>query len=527
MSIPLQCDVLVVGSGNAGFSAAISAAQCGARSVILVEKASEEWAGGNTYFTAGAFRAVHNGLDDILPMVNNVDREQADIIDIEPYTTKDFADDLSRMTDGRSDPDLSNILVQDSNSAVKWLSSLGIRFQLSFNRQSYKVDGRHKFWGGISLKTEDGGRGLVQDYQAAARRNGVAVFYSTPLKRLISDPMTDEISGAVVEHNGNEVIMKTKSVILAAGGFEANPHMRTRYLGQGWDMASVRGTPYNVGDCLEIAMRDILAKKIGDWAGCHSVAWDANAPRASGDREISNQFTKSGYPLGLMINSQGKRFVDEGIDMRNFTYAKFGKAILAQPGHIAFQVWDQQTIPWLREEEYRSGIVEHITAPSVAELAHQCSQHGLQDEEAFVKTITDYNTAVYQHRREFPDAKWNPAIKDGLSTQSQASGLSLPKSNWALPLDQGPYLAVKVTCGITFTFGGLAVNPDTTAVISSVANQQIPGLFCAGEMLGGLFYGNYPGGSGLTSGTVFGRRAGSAAATRALATTLSTTFTSS
>ncbi|KAK2871660.1 hypothetical protein FQN49_002968, partial [Arthroderma sp. PD_2] len=368
MSIPLECDVLVVGSGNAGFSAAISAAQCGARSVVLVEKAPEEWAGGNTYFTAGAFRTVHGGLDDILPMVNNVNKEQAGIIDMEPYTTKNFTDDLSRMTDGRTDLDLSSILVQDSNAAVKWLASLGIRFQLSFNRQSYKVDGRYKFWGGMSLKTEGGGRGLVHDYQTAAKRNGVAVFYSTPLKRLVPDPVTGMVSGAVVEHNGSKITIKTKSVILAAGGFEANPQMRTRYLGQGWDMASVRGTPYNVGDCLEIAVRDMSAERIGDWAGCHSVAWDANAPRFSGDREVSNQFTKSGYPLGLLINSQGKRFVDEGIDMRNFTYAKFGKAILAQPGHIAFQVWDQQTIPWLRGEEYRPEIVEHITAPTIAEL---------------------------------------------------------------------------------------------------------------------------------------------------------------
>ncbi|KAK2854374.1 hypothetical protein FQN49_005156 [Arthroderma sp. PD_2] len=139
----------------------------------------------------------------------------------------------------------------------------------------------------------------------------------------------------------------------------------------------------------------------------------------------------------------------------------------------------------------------------------------------FVSTVTEYNTAVYHHRREIPGAKWNPAIKDSLSTQSLTMGLPLPKSNWALPLDQGPYLAVKVTCGITFTFGGLAVNSDTTAIISSATNQEILGLFCAGEMLGGLFHGNYPGGSGLTSGTVFGRRAGSAAAARAQATTSS------
>ncbi|EFR03162.1 fumarate reductase flavoprotein subunit [Nannizzia gypsea CBS 118893] len=515
MAIPQECDVLVVGSGNAGFSAAISAAEHGARNVVLVEKAPEEWAGGNTYFTAGAFRTVHSGLDDILPIVNNIRPEQAGIIDMEPYTVEEFTEDMLRMTDGQTDRDLCKALVWDSNATIKWLASLGVRFQLSFNRQSYKVDGRYRFWGGMSLKTEDGGLGLIQDYQAAARRKGVAMFYSAPLKKLVSDPVTGILSGAVIENNGNEKYIKTQAVILAAGGFESNPQMRKQYLGDGWDKAFVRGTPYNVGDCLEVATRDMSAKRAGDWRGCHSVAWDANAPRSSGDRAISNQFTKSGYPLGLMINAEGERFVDEGIEMRNFTYAKFGRAILAQPGHIAFQVWDQQAISWLREEEYRPEVVEHITAPSISELAKKCSRVGLLDQETFIKTIADYNTAVYQHRRENADAKWNPAIKDGLSTQSQAGGLSLPKSNWALPLDQGPYLAVKVTCGVTFTFGGLAVTPETATVISSANNKQIPGLYCVGEMLGGLFYGNYPGGTGLTSGAVFGRRAGSAAASRA------------
>ncbi|OAL71137.1 hypothetical protein A7D00_4800 [Trichophyton violaceum] len=465
MAIPQECDILV------------------------------EWAGGNTYFTAGAFRTVHSGLDDVLPIVNNVTSEQAGIIDMEPYTTEEFTEDMSRMTDGQTNQTLCKALVQDSNTTIKWLASLGVRSQLSFNRQSYNVDGRNRFWGGMSLKTEDGGKGLIQDYQVAARRVGIFVFYSTPLMRLVSDPATGTLSGAVVENNGSETIIKTQAVILAAGGFESNPQMWAHYLGGGWDKAFLRGTPYNVSDCLEIAIRDMSAKKAGDWSGCHSVAWDANAPKSSGD--------------------QGKRFVDEGIDMRNFTYAKFGRAILAQPGHIAFQVWDHQAISWLREEEYRPEVVEHITAPSISELAEKCSRVGLMDKETFINTLSDYNAAVYQHRKENTGAEWNPAIKDGLSTQSYAGGLSLPKSNWALPLDQGPFLAVKVTCGITFTFGGLAVTPETATAISSANNEQIPGLYCVGEMLGGLFHSNYPGGSGLTSGAVFGRRAGSVAARRA------------
>ena len=142
---PTTCDVLVVGGGNAGFSAAISAAQSGPKRVVLIDKCPEEWAGGNSYFTAGAFRTVHYGLEDLLPIVNNVDSETAAIIDMEPYTPEDFAKDMSRTTAGRSDPQLTSILVEDSGPTVKWLACNGVRFQLPFNRQAYKIGGRFKF----------------------------------------------------------------------------------------------------------------------------------------------------------------------------------------------------------------------------------------------------------------------------------------------------------------------------------------------------------------------------------------------
>ena len=134
-------DVLVIGGGNAGFSAATAAAESGARRVVLIEKAPEEWAGGNSYFTAGAFRTVHDGTSDLLPIVNNVDAETEKLIDMEPYTKEDFQKDMERVCLGRSDPELSKVLIEESNEAVKWLAKNGIRYQLSFNRQAYKVDG--------------------------------------------------------------------------------------------------------------------------------------------------------------------------------------------------------------------------------------------------------------------------------------------------------------------------------------------------------------------------------------------------
>ncbi|TPX16267.1 uncharacterized protein E0L32_003916 [Thyridium curvatum] len=517
MSVPSSCDVIVAGSGNAGFSAAISAAQSGARHVLLVDKCPEEWAGGNTYFTAGAYRTAHDGLLDLLPIVNNVSREQAAKIELGPYTERDFQQDLDKVCVGRSDPELAKALVSESNDAVKWLAENGIRFQLSFNRQAYEVNGKIKFWGGLSLKTEDGGKGLIADHQAAANRHGVRCLWSTALVGIAPPKRQGGDVLVTVRQGGVDHRIFTKGVILAAGGFESNSQLRSQFLGPGWDMAMVRGTPYNTGECLEMAIKSLGAQAVGNWSGCHAVAWDANANPDVGDRVASNEYTKSGYPLGLMINTEGKRFVDEGVDLRNYTYAKFGRAILHQPEQTAFQVWDAQTAKWLRSEEYREERVERITANTIEQLAEKCAARGLHDKKTFVNTIREYNEAVYAFQSENGPSgpRWDPTVRDGVSTQSASKQLALPKSNWALPLDQGPYIAVKVTCGITFTFGGLKVNPKTAQLIAASSGAPIPGVYCVGEMLGGLFYQNYPGGSGLTSGTVFGRRAGKAAARRA------------
>ncbi|KAM0325827.1 hypothetical protein ACHAQA_007129 [Verticillium albo-atrum] len=511
MSLPADCDVLVIGSGNAGFSAAVSAAESGAAKVLLIDRCPENWVGGNTYFTAGAYRTAHGGLEDVLPLVNNVSPEQAAKIELAPYLEQDFSNDIERVCSGRSDPELARVLVQNSNSTIKWLASHGIRFQLSFNRQAYEVDGKIKFWGGMCLKTQDGGKGLVLDHQAAAKASSVAVSWSTTLTRVKRDAVTGH-SVVTIDRDGKEATISAKAIIFAAGGFESNPRMRSEHLGPGWDKAMVRGTPFNTGSCLELCIQELDAKAAGDWSGCHSVAWDAAANPDTGDREASNEYTKSGYPLGLMLNVRGDRFVDEGVDFRNYTYARFGRAILAQPEHVAFQVWDARGAEWLRGEEYRPERVEHITADSVEELAQKCATRGLHDEKAFVKTIEEYNEAVHAFQKENPDATWDPAVKDGYSTQSSAKKLDLAKSNWALPLDQGPFLAVKVTCGVTFTFGGLQVDPESAQLISATDGKPMKGLYCVGEMMGGLFYENYPGGSGLMSGAVFGRRAGQAAA---------------
>lgn len=203
----------------------------------------------------------------------------------------------------------------------------------------------------------------------------------------------------------------------------------------------------------------------------------------AGDRVLGNQFTKSGYPLGIMVNAEGDRFVDEGEDLRNYTYAKFGREILKQKGGYAFQVYDAKVTPWLRKEEYADDVVEKIVAQTVEELAEKLSCKGLENPMRFLETVKEFNKAV-SFTALYPENAWDPSVKDGLST---GPSLELPKSNWAQTIDLPPFVAVKVAAGITFTFGGLSVDPSTAGVISRDGGP-ITGLFAAGEIVGGLFH---------------------------------------
>jgi tricarballylate dehydrogenase len=220
-----------------------------------------------------------------------------------------------------------------------------------------------------------------------------------------------------------------------------------------------------------------------------------NAPEF-GDLSVGDHFQKHSYPWGVMVNAHGERFVDEGADFRNYTYAKYGRRILEQPGHFAWQVFDQKVSQLLRDE-YRIKQVTKRTAPTLEELAHKLD--GV-DPEGFLREMAAYNAAVDT------GVEFNPNVKDGRRTH----GLRVDKTNWASTLDEGPFEAYAVTCGITFTFGGLRINTDANVLSTDL--QPIPGLFAAGELVGGIFYFNYPGGSGLTNGSVFGRIAGAAAA---------------
>src|SRR5438874_2073112 len=425
-----EFDVVVVGAGNAGICAALAARGEGAR-VLVLEAAPFDERGGNSRFTAGALRFVYNGVDDLLKLCDLSETELA-TSDFGTYTTDKYYDDLGRLTDYRSNPDMAELLVTKSQEA------------------------------------------------------------------LIADD--DGVHGVVAKVEGKTTRIPAKAIILASGGFEANAEMRTRYLGPGWDLAKVRGTRFNTGAGIQMAL-DIGAMPYGNWSGCHAVGWDYNAPEF-GDLAVGDNFQKHSYPFAIMVNADGVRFCDEGADFRNYTYAKYGREILNQPHQFAWQIFDQQVVH-LQRDEYRIRQVTKVIANTIEELADKMAEYAPVDKPAFLKTIADYNAAI---DRSIP---YNPTAKDGRTTK----GLLIDKTNWAMPLEKPPYEAYCTTCGVTFTFGGLKIDNDGRVL--DTAQKPIAGLYAAGELVGGLFYFNYPGGTGLVSGSVFGKIAGTTAGKQA------------
>ncbi|TXL71132.1 FAD-binding dehydrogenase [Vineibacter terrae] len=490
----IDCDVLVVGAGNAAACAALAAREHGAR-VVMLEAAPEDDSGGNSRYTAGAMRVVFNGVDDLAQLYDLTDDERRNV-DFGVYTADQYLDDLMRVTQYRSDPELAELLVEQSFPTMRWMRSKGVRFQPSYGRQAFKVDGKYKFWGGLAVEAWGGGPGLVELEHKACRQQGIDLRYETAAADLIE--RDGVVLGAVARHKGKRFEIRARATVLACGGFESNTEMRTRYLGPTWDLAKVRGTRFNTGAGIRMAL-DIGAQPHGHWSGCHAVGWDLNAP-PFGDLEVGDNFQKHSYPLGIMVNARGERFVDEGADFRNYTYAKYGGVILSQPEQFAWQIFDAKVIDKLRDE-YRIRRITKVRADTLEELARKLE--GV-DAARCLETIRAYNDAV------MTEVPFNPAVKDGRGTR----GLAVPKTNWANVIDTPPFEAYAVTCGITFTFGGLKV--DTACQVQHSDGAAIPGLYAAGELVGGLFYHNYPGGTGLVSGAVLGKIAGDSAGQAAM-----------
>ena len=491
MSAGETYDVIVVGAGNAALCAAISAKEQGAAKVLMLEKAPIDERGGNSLFTAGGFRFVHDGLEDVRQdIIDDLSKAEADQIILPVLKKEDYLDDLRRVTEGQTDDTLSELLVGRSRDTMRWMRGNRVRFIPMFGRQSYKVEGKHHFYGGVNIEAVGGGWGLVDQLIKQTERVGVEIRYATAMRRLLQD-QSGAVTGVHVMGPDGYADIHAKSVVLACGGFEANPEMRVRYYGPGWESCRVRGTRYNTGDGLNAALA-IDAQAFGGWSSCHAVQWDISAP-PFGDRVVLDNFQKHSYPIGIVVNLKGERFIDEGADYRNHTYAKYGREVMKQPQRAAVQIFDAKTIDMVRDE-YRIHQVTKAEANSIEELAKKLEINV----EGLKRTVREFNAAC-------KPGQYNPAILDGNKT----TGITPPKSNWALPIDKPPFTGFAVTCGITFSLGGLRINEH--AEVQNTSDRSIPGLYAAGEMVGGIFYENYLGGAGLMSGAVFGRIAGSSA----------------
>jgi len=483
-----EYDVVVVGAGNAALSAAISAYENGAR-VVVLEKAPRSLRGGDTRFSGGGFRFVHKGKGEILEFLPDLSEEERNAIEIGEYSSDRFYSDLMRVTHGLADPEQAEIVVKESNKTVRWLTEHGVKWEL-WTTTASKVGDKLIFQPGAVIRAQGAGEGLAEMEAEIVEKLGIEVLYETKAMKLLTDN-TSRVVGVKIRDKTGLRDIYAGAVVLGCGGFQANPEMRVKYLGPGWDLVKVRGTRYNTGDGLVMAL-EIGAQPTGHWSGCHCSPVDANMPPV----EIGDRGNRYSYPYSIMVNELGERFVDEGEDFQLFTYAKFGSIILKQPHGIAFQIFDQKTKD-LISTHYANATP--IIANTIEELAKEI---GI-DPKRLKKTVEEFNAAVLEN------VEFNPGIKDGKCTV----GIEPPKSNWALKLDTPPHIAYAITGGITFTFGGLKINKN--AQVLDKEGNVIQGLYACGEITGGLFYYNYPGGAGLTKGAVFGRIAGANAAKEA------------
>jgi tricarballylate dehydrogenase len=478
--------VVVVGAGNAALTAALAAREKGA-DVLVLEKAPLKESGGNSRFSGGLFRFAYEGIGDLKPLMPALSSDEWDRVEVGSYLVSRYFEDIMRVTRGRADRELTRTLAEESYPTILWMTGLGIEWAWT-SLWSVELAGKRRFNPGSVLEAKNKGLGLMRYLFAASERAGIHLFYGAEMLGFLQS--SGRVAGIRVKTARGLVDIESGAVVLASGGFEASAEMRARYLGPNWSNVKVRGTRHNTGETLQMAL-DLGAKPAGDFQGSHATPIDANAP-AVGQIQLTDKTNRLSYPYSIMVNALGKRFIDEAEDLGQYTYAKIGHAILAQPGAVAYQIFDNKTVQLL-EERYSTGV------PVVAETIEELARKLAISPDVLRQTVDEFNGAIQP-------GEFNPAVKDGKST----GGLTPPKSNWALPIDTPPYTVYPVACGITFTYGGIAI--DINARVLDTSDKPISGLYATGEITGGFFYYNYPGGAGLMRGAVFGRRAGMHAA---------------
>ena len=444
---PKQVDVLVLGGGNAALCAAIAARRRGA-SVLVVEAAPKFYRGGNTRHTRN-MRCAHDAATDHLTG---------------PYGEDEFWEDLYRVTEGHTDENLARYMIAQSKDILPWIAEQGVRFQPSLGG-TLSLGRTNSFFLG-------GGRAMLNALYLTAEKLGVQVIYDAPAVHLDIDK--DAFRSATVRIGGADHVIHAKSLVAAAGGFEAN----IEWLKQGWgepaDNFLIRGTPYNRGDVLKMLL-DNGVLPIGDPTQCHAVAMDC-------------------VVFGIVVNRNVERFYDEGEDFWPKRYAIWGRLVAAQPDQIAYIVFDAKSL-----RMFMPSLFPPVEANSLEELAAKLDL----PVDPFVKTLTEFNDAV------------RPGTFDHTELDDcRTEGLALRKSHWARRIDQAPFYAYPVRPGITFTYLGTRVDRD--ARMQMADGGKAANMFAAGEIMAGNVLGRgYAAGIGMTIGSVFGRIAGERAAQNA------------
>lgn len=453
-----EFDLAVVGGGNAALCAAITAAEAGAR-VLILEGAPRPYRGGNSRHTRN-FRCMHEG--PVYPLTG-------------AYEEEEYLHDLMLVTGGRTDEALARLAIRSSADCLPWMQAHGVRFQPSLSG-TLSLSRTNAFFLG-------GGKALVNAYYNTASDLGVTVAYEAQVRHVHLEE--GRITHLDAEIAGRPVTVRARAFVLASGGFQADLDWLARAWGPAARNFLIRGTPYNRG----VVLRDMLdqgAASVGDPTQCHAVAIDGRAPKYDGGIVTRLDCV----PFSIVVNRDCARFHDEGEDVWPKRYAIWGRLVAAQPDQVGYALIDAKSI-----DLFMPSVFPPVTADTIEGLAVQM---GL-DPQALRRTVDEFNAACRPGR-------FHPTEKDGLATQ----GLGLPKTNWARPLDTPPFYGYQLRPGVTFTYLGLKV--DARAQVHAAAGP-IRNLWAAGEIMAGSILGQgYLAGFGMTIGTVFGRIAGKEAA---------------
>jgi tricarballylate dehydrogenase len=479
-------DVVVIGAGSAGLCAAVAAALGGARRVLVLEKGNRDEAGGNAHFSHTGFRAPYDAAS-IAPFLVGLDPGRRARLALPGYSVADFAADLDDATGGRIDPGIRDRFAERAGPTLDWMRRLGIPWSLN---RSVVLDGREHFEPGLILAagTGGGGKELVAAWLSLADRHGVEVWFDAPATDIRLDREGDHTVrvGGAGPNAGTEV--RTRTIVAASGGFQADLDRRVRHLGPAYASVRVRGTPNDTGEVLELLLREGAAQD-GTWQTAVVSPIDTAAPPVAGGQEM-NRYS---FPWGITVDRAGRRFFDEGEGFAPETYGAAGRAIVELAGDRAFQVFDATSVQHIKTYAY--DFARAYRSDTVRGMALEA---GI-DPDGLEHTIRTFNAAIQD------DRAFDRTVLDGRHTL----GLDPPKSNWAVRLETPPYVAYAVSGGLTFTLGGLRIDPN--ASVLGVDGAPLPGVFATGDILG-IFHGSYPGGSGQTRNAVFGRRAGEGAA---------------